>query len=78
MRVTKKEFEEAAFKRTCLKCGRVFINARDTKMHMTKAHVLSKNSHYLIFKEDESEGPPVKFEENKEGRILAPAQGGVQ
>jgi hypothetical protein len=52
MKVAKFEFEDAASKRECLICGRVFDRESDAKIHMVKVHVLDMNSKYYFFKDN--------------------------
>lgn len=52
VKITKSEFEEAASRRTCLVCGRVFYRESDAKIHMVKVHVLGVNSKYYFLKDN--------------------------
>jgi hypothetical protein len=52
IKISKRDFEEAASKRKCLVCGQVFDRDSDAKIHMVKVHVLDMNSTYYLLKEN--------------------------
>jgi hypothetical protein len=52
VKISKRDFEEAASKGTCFVCGRVFDRISDTKIHIVKIHVLDENGNYYTLKEN--------------------------